>query len=219
MTKLRLAVRSAVVLLVLPVIGCISRTIGATAATVAPGEQRTTATVALAAFVDRRELVNGTIEKQLAVFPSLIEAETRLGVTPRSDVGLRINGLSELLLSYKYRAYGSSKGAAVAVQINGGVSFGGVVPTAGVSVIASSDDARRTAVYGGARFQGFHPLVDDGDIAAVGPEYGGFIGLQLRRGSIVILPELGVLRGNNFIRREGTLMMVPAVTFRRARLR
>jgi hypothetical protein len=221
MTTFRLvapAVRSAIVLLVLPLVGCISRTIGATASTVAPGQQRTSATTALAAFVERRELGNGTIEKQVVVLPSILEVETRLGVTPRSDVGLRITGISEAVLSYKYRAFGSATGAAVAAQINGGVSFGGVVPTAGVSVIASSDDARRTAVYGGARFQAFRPLVNDSDLSALGSEYGGFFGLQLRRGSLVILPEIGVLRGNTFTGGERTLMLLPAVTFRRARM-
>ena len=187
-----------------------------TASTVAPGQQRTTATVAVAAFRDRPMQSSTTIERQLVAFPSPIEVETRVGVTPRSDVGLRITGVSEVLRSYKYRALGSATGAAVAAQVNGGVSFGGVVPTVGITLMASSNDARRTAVYGGARYQYLHPLVDEDDIATLGAEYGAFIGLQLRGRSLVVLPELAVVRGNNVIRGERTLMFVPAVTFRRA---
>lgn len=214
--RFRAFMRTVVLIASVPLTGCISRTVGATASTVAPGQQRTTATVAVAAYRDRRVQSNNTIERQFVAFPSPIEVETRVGVTPRSDVGLRITGMSELLLSYKYRALGSATGAALAAQINGGVSFGGVVPTAGVTLMASSNDARRTAVYGGARYQYLHPLVGEGDIAMLGAEYGGFVGLQLRRGSLVVLPEMAMLRGNNFIRGERTLMIVPAVTFRRA---
>ncbi len=190
---------------------------GATAVTVAPGEQRTTATVALGFLRDRRPLINGTIERQLVAAPGGVELETRIGVTPRSDVGLRITGLSEVLLSYKHRVVGTPEGAGIAAQLFGGAAFQGVVPTAGAIVVASSDDRRRTAVFGGVRLQALKSLSDEPDLQGLGPEVGAFLGWQLRRGTWVLLPELAVLKGNNIIRGERTLIVVPAITFRRER--
>ncbi|MCC6244631.1 MAG: hypothetical protein IT353_17435 [Gemmatimonadaceae bacterium] len=197
--------------------GCLSRTVGSTATTVAPGETRTSASVAAGLYNDRRDLGSGVVTKQFTGYPSLLELETRFGLTPRSDVGLRITGLSEVLASYKVRIAGSNEASAVAVQISGGAAYQGLVPTAGVTLLASGDQRRRTSVYGGLRFQALKSLSDDVDLKQLGNEGGGFFGWQLRRGSWVFLPEIAVLKGNNFLRDDPTLLVIPAITFRRDR--
>ncbi|MBL0173654.1 MAG: hypothetical protein IPP90_23795 [Gemmatimonadaceae bacterium] len=84
--------------------GCLPYTMGSTAATVPRGEQRTTISLA-ASFGDR------SLDEPPETPMTILDAETRIGVSERSDVGLRITGISGAVVSYQHRPHGSALGA------------------------------------------------------------------------------------------------------------
>lgn len=188
--------------------GCLPYTMGSTAATVPRGEQRTTLSLA-ASFGDR------SLDEPPETPMTILDAETRIGVSERSDVGLRITGISGAVVSYKHRLHGSALGAAISAQVEGGVVKAGSLAMGGLSVIASSADRQRTAVYGGVRYLPVARLTRDADRES--PTIGGFFGVQLRRASFVLLPELSVVRGyDDIIAHRATWFVIPSLSLTRS---
>ena len=188
--------------------GCLPYAMGATAATVPRGEQRTTVSLA-ASFGDR------SLDEPPETPISILDAETRLGIADGRDVGLRITGISGAVVSYKQRLRGSAHGAALSAQLEGGVVKAGSLAMGGLSVLASSADARRTAIFGGMRYLPVARLTRDADRES--PTIGAFVGVQLRRASFVLLPELSVVRGyDDMIAHRATWFVIPSLSLTRA---
>lgn len=189
------------------VTGCLPYTMGSTAATVPSGTQRTTLSLA-ASFGDRS--ADGPVETPISV----VDAETRIGLSDRSDAGLRISGVSGAVVSYKRRLSGSARGAALSAQVEGGVVKGGALAMGGISVLASSDDMKRNALFGGVRYLPVAPLTRDAERESA--TIGAFLGLQMRRASFVFLPELSVVRGyDDWIAHRAAWFVIPSISFTR----
>ena len=187
--------------------GCLPYTMGSTAATVPQGVQRTTVSLA-ASFGDRS--LDGPVETPIAV----LDAETRIGMSDRSDAGLRITGASGAVVSYKFRLRGSASGAALSSQVEGGIVKGGAQAMGGVSVVASSAAARRNALFGGVRYLPVARLAADADRESA--TLGAFIGVQLRRASFVLLPELSVVHGyDDVIAHRARWFVIPSLSLSR----
>ncbi|MEQ1693600.1 MAG: hypothetical protein ABMA00_20090 [Gemmatimonas sp.] len=187
--------------------GCLPYTMGSTAATVPSGTQRTTFSLA-ASFGDRS--ADGPVETPIGV----VDAETRIGLSDRSDAGLRISGISGAVVSYKRRLSGSAQGAALSAQVEGGVVKGGALAMGGISVVASSADANRNALFGGVRYLPVARLARDVDRESA--TIGAFLGLQMRRASFVLLPELSVVRGyDDVIAHRATWFIIPSISLTR----
>ncbi len=181
---------------------------GSTATTLPLGTQRTTVSLA-ASFGDRS--ADGPIETPLAV----LDAETRIGISDRSDAGLRITGVSGAVVSYKFRLHGSADGAVLSTQIEGGVVKGGTQAMGGLSVLASSADRRRNALFGGVRYLPVARLARDVDRESA--TVGAFVGVQLRRASFVLLPELSVVHGyDDVIAHCPRWFVIPSLSLSRA---
>jgi len=188
--------------------GCLPYTMGSTAATVPRGEQRTTVSLA-ASFGDRS--LDEPPETPLAI----LDAETRLGIADGRDIGLRITGISGAVLSYKQRLRGTAQGSALSAQIEGGVVKAGSLAMGGLSLLASSADAQRTAIFGGVRYLPVARLTREADRES--PTIGAFVGVQLRRASFVLLPELSVVRGyDDVIAHRATWFVIPSLSLTRA---
>ncbi len=187
---------------------CLPYAMASTAATIPRDEQRTTFSVA-PAFGDRS--ADGPIETPVIA----LDAETRIGISDRSDAGLRITSLSGAVVSYKQRLLGSSKGAALSAQVEGGIVKGGRQAMGGVSVLASTDDWRRQAIYGGGRYLSVTRL--QGNVVRESATAGAFIGMQLRRRSFILLPELSVVRGfDDVIAHRAVWLVIPTFSIARA---
>ena len=182
---------------------------GSTAATLPQGVQRTTVSLA-ASFGDRS--LDGPIETPIAA----VDAETRIGVSDRSDAGLRIAGASGAVVSYKFRLRGSAEGAALSSQVEGGVVKAGKQAMGGLSILASSSAARRNALFGGVRYLPVARLATDADRESA--TIGAFVGVQLRRASFVLLPELSVVHGyDDVIAHRARWFVIPSLSVSRAR--
>ena len=188
--------------------GCLPYTMGSTAATVPRGEQRTTVSVA-ASFGDRSP------DEPPETPITIVDAETRVGISEWSDVGLRITGINGAVVSYKHRLHGSTRGAALSAQVEGGVVKAGSMAMGGLSVLASSADAKRTAIFGGVRYLPVTRLTRDADREI--STMGGFLGVQLRWASFVLLPELSVIRGyDDIIAHRATWFVIPSLSLTRS---
>ena len=118
-------------------------------------------------------------------------------------------------MSYKFRGFGVPKGAALSAQVEGGVVKGGAQAMGGVSVLASSANARRNALFGGVRYLPVARLAADADRESA--TIGAFVGVQLRRASFVLLPELSVVHGyDDVIAHRARWFIVPSFSLSRA---
>lgn len=179
---------------------------GSTARTVPPGELRQAETIYVIpnALDVLGDSVRGPIRGS--------DAEVRWGLTPDTDIGLRIPSYSGAVITAKHRLRGGGnpEGAAVAVMGGMGVVNGGLHAHFELSLLASGPVRRVLTPYGGLRVMQVAPIsrgaVHDS------PTAGGFIGILIGNAENGISPELGVFYDRSALGLRGSrVIYVPAV--------
>jgi hypothetical protein len=194
-----------VCLAVLPA-GCLPYTMSATAATVP--RDSVTALVSLSSG----STAIATRSEYDIPFPTL-DVEARAGIDASSDFGFRVTSLSGVVASYKRRVLGAADGPAVAGQLEAGVVHLGDHGLAGLSLIASGNEAAVVAPFVGARVLALAPFRTRA--ARSGPVAGGFAGMRFGAGHVALLPEVAVFRDPNQGERQGRQwFVVPALGVR-----
>lgn len=193
---------------------CIPYAVGSTARTVPEGKSLRSST----AFI-----VPGAFEKKgdstTASMPGL-DTEWRIGLSDRSDVGVRVPSWSGAVINYKRRldaATGDSSGA-LAMLVGGGVVNWGEHAHFEASLIASAREDRHVVPYGGLRIMQVAPLsstaVNDS------PTAGGFFGVRFGTANEGFSPEIGIFYDKSALGiRERNIIIVPSVTVNGGSLR
>lgn len=189
--------------------GCVPYAVGTTAATVPERSVVSSAVVQIASA--NRALDEDDRSSGAAV---AIGNETRLGLGPRSDVGVRILGLGSIVASYKRRLSGTGD-AGTAVLVGAGII--GADRVHGEFTLVHSLAARgRIVPYGGVRVQAMRAFA--GDAINTPAAFGAFAGGRFGWPDLAVSPELGVFYSPSPLAREGALVVVPSVTVHGDRL-
>ena len=201
--------RLAFCVLLLAASGCVPYAVGTTAATVPERSVVPSAVVQIASA--NRALDQDDRSGGAAV---AVGNETRLGLGPRSDVGVRLLGLGSVVASYKRRLSGTGD-AGTALLIGAGV-VGAERVHGEVTLVHSLAARGRITPYGGVRVQAMRAFAGDAiqTPAAVGAFAGGRFGWP----DLALSPELGVFYSPSPLARDGDLVIVPSVTVHGARL-
>ncbi len=140
-----------------------------------------------------------------------IDAEARLGVSDRADVGIRIPSASGMVVTYKYRLSSNADRQASAVAVMGG---GGLVNWGNhahfeLTLLASGHQSLLTP-YGGLRVGQVLPL--SREAPSDSPTAGGFLGLRIGKEQLGVSAELGVFYDRSALGvRSSNVIMVPAL--------
>src|SRR5207249_7848374 len=128
---------------------------------------------------------------QTCALPICIDAEGRVGVSDRADVGVRIPSGSGIVVTYKYRLSKNADHRASAIAIMGGGGFvnWGNHAHFETTLIASGHQSLLTP-YGGLRLAQVVPL--SRSARSHSPTAGGFFGLPLGKGELGVSAEVGV---------------------------
>ena len=193
---------------------CLPYTVGSTARTVPAGERRQTGIIYM--IPHAVDILGDSVGAPMRGS----DVEIRFGLDERSDVGLRIPSYSGAVVTYKRRLAGSPEptGAALAVMAGGGFVNWGEHGEFELTLLASGKSSGVFTPYGGARIMQVAPLsrgaVHDS------PTAGGFIGLRLNFGDLMVGPELGVYHDRSALGlRRASYIVVPGVSFTRNRTR
>lgn len=141
-----------------------------------------------------------------------VDLERRLGLDDRSDVGLRVNSLSGVIVSYKRRLDGPSANPAAATALLVGAGFvnWGQHAHLEATLLRSGAEHASAVPYGGIRVVQIAPLNAVAPHDA--PTIGAFGGTRLggRRGGLSI--ELGVFYDRSALKlRRGDVLFVPSI--------
>lgn len=201
--------RLAFCVLLLAASGCVPYAVGTTAATVPEREVLPSAVVQIASA--NRALDRGDLRGAPTVS---IGNETRLGLGPRSDVGVRLLGLGSLVATYKRRLSGTGD-AGTALLVGAGVV--GTSRVHGEITLVRSFAARgRVVPYGGVRAQAMAAFA--GDAIDVPPAVGVFGGGRFGWPDLALSPEVGVFYSPSPLARDGAVVIVPSLTVHGDRL-
>lgn len=195
--------------LVLAASGCVPYAVGTTAATV---PERTVAPSALVQIASANRALNEDDRASGAAVA--IGNEARLGLGPRSDVGVRLMGVGSLVVSYKQRLSGTGE-AGTALLVGAGIV--GAERLHGEATLLRSWPLRgRVVPYGGVRVQAMAPFA--GDAIGVPPAVGLFAGGRIGWPDLALSPEVGVFYSPSPLARDGSVVLVPSVTVHGDRL-
>lgn len=189
--------------------GCLPYSMNSTAATV----HRDSVTVMATLPIGARARYSGD---EYAPRGPGVDVEGRIGMSDRSDLGLRITSVSGLVLSYKYRLLGDRDGAALAAQAEiGGVNlFSSAI--GGVTVMASGSESRVIVPYAGARVLALSSRRSY--VSESGPFAGGFGGLRIQAGWLSFFPEVAVYRNHAApVETADRWLIIPSVGVRATR--
>lgn len=189
--------------------GCVPYAVGTTAAT-APVRTVVPSAVVQIASADRALDAGDRASGAVAA----VGNEARFGLSPRSDVGVRLLGLGSLVASYKRRLSGTGD-AGTAVIVGAGV-VGGERAHGELTVLHSFPMRGRVVPYGGLRVQGMAAFA--GDALEVPPAVGGFVGGRFGWPDLALTPELGVFYSPSPLARDRAVVVVPSVTVHGDRL-
>jgi len=191
-------------LVVLSVAGCVPYTVATTAQPVPVGE--------VAPTLIWYSIANGIeVMRDSSIAWVGIDAEARLGVSDRADVGIRIPSASGLVVTYKYRLSTNPDRQAPAIAVMGG---GGLVTWGNhahfeLTLIASGRQKLLTP-YGGLRVGQVLPL--SRDAASDAPTAGGFFGLRIGKEQLGVSAEVGVFYDRSALGvRSSDVIVVPAL--------
>lgn len=193
---------------------CIPYAVGSTARTVPEGKSVRSST----AFI-----VPGAFEQEgdstTTSMPG-VDTEWRVGLSDRSDVGVRVPSWSGAVVNYKRRldtATGDSS-AAVSLLVGGGIVNWGEHAHFEASLIASAREDRNVVPYGGLRIMQVAPL--SSDAVNDSPTAGGFFGVRFGKASEGFSPEIGIFYDKSALGiRERDFIIVPSVTVNGGSLR
>jgi len=191
-------------LVVLSVAGCVPYTVATTAQPVPVGE--------VAPTLVWYSIPNGIeVMRDSSIAWLGIDAETRLGVSDRADVGIRIPSASGLVVTYKYRLSTNRDPQAPAIAVMGG---GGLVNWGNhadfeLTLIASGRQKLLTP-YGGLHVGQVLPL--SRDAVSDSPTAGGFLGLRIGKEQLGVGAEVGVFYDRSALGvRSSPVIVVPAL--------
>ena len=192
--------------------GCLPYTVGSTAATVPDGE-----------WVPSGNLyfIPNAIETPFdSVSGALVgvDAEARFGLSPRSDVGIRIPSYSGIVISYKRRlGTRSDNRPNFAALVGAGVVNLASHAYVEATLIASASESNRLTPYGGVRIMQVVPI--QRGAVSDSPTAGGFFGMRVGTTTRGISPEIGIYYDRSALGlRKNTVIFVPAVTLHGADL-
>jgi hypothetical protein len=191
-------------LIVLSVAGCVPYTVATTAQPVPVGD--------VAPTLVWYSIPNGIeVMRDSNIAWLGIDAETRLGVSDRADVGIRIPSASGIVVTYKYRLSINPDREAPAIAVMGG---GGLVNWGNhahfeLTLIASGRQKLLTP-YGGLRVGQVLPL--SRDAVSDSPTAGGFFGLRIGTEQLGVSAEVGVFYDRSALGlRSSEVIVVPAL--------
>lgn len=205
-------VRRPVALVLVLLGGCVPYAVGSTAQPTPLAERSTYVMASVITNGGERfgDSARGPSSSYLA-----LDGETRFGISPVSDIGVRIPSASGLIVSYKrlHNGYSHPDSAGFATMWGGGFINGGLHAHLESTLIWSG--ARRGAAvpYGGARFMQAIPL--NADAASDDPTVGVFVGLALGNLDVAISPEVAIYYDRSVLGlRSSPWMFVPTISLR-----
>lgn len=148
--------------------------------------------------------------------PSL-DVDSRMGVSDRADVGVRINSVSGAIATYRYRLDGESMrpDAATAVMLGAGVVNLGFHAHAEATLIHSGREDRNIVPYGGVRVVQIAPL--NREAPHDQPAAGVFTGARFGAAAHRIGIEVGVFYDHSTLgMRNRNIVIVPSISLQRA---
>lgn len=210
--------RSRYALLAAALAGCTPYAVHNTARPLYPGERSVRTIVTIVPGGAELRSSGGSTERSAAV-PTL-DSELRNGLDDRSDIGMRLNAGSGLIVSWKRRLDGRTidAGAATAVLLGAGIVNLGNHAHFEATLIHSAQERRTVVPYGGLRAIQVAPM----SVGAVHdrPTLGGFAGARLETLLDGANFELGVFYDRSALgMRRGDLVIVPSLSFARSPFR
>lgn len=195
---------------VLLLAGCIPYATGTTAATVAPGT--VVPSVAVYFVPGGIETLNGDSTGNGSLIG--VDAEARMGIDGRSDLGIRTPGAAGVVLDYKRRMTGLDDPDApgLALLLAAGVVNLGEHALLSAGFVASGRRNDRLTPYGGLKAMKVYPLTE----GAVHdePTIGVFGGVRIGSERLGVSPELAVFYDRSALGlRTGDFIVVPSFTF------
>lgn len=193
--------------------GCLPYTAGSTGQTVPKGERDSFATAGL--------VINGYGQFDDTVGSNagrgnipITDSEVRIGLSDRSDLGIRLTSGSGLLMNYKRRhagfAHPDSAGFA-SIWGGGIVNWGGHALVEATAIVSGRRNSAGIP-YGGIR--AFHTMPISAGAVTDKPTVGGFFGMKFILDDITITPELGVFYDESALNlRDRNIVVVPAIAF------
>lgn len=144
------------------------------------------------------------------------DAESRMGVSDRADVGVRINSVSGVIVNYKHRLDGPSTKptAATAVMLGAGIVNLAWHAHLEATLLHSGREDRSVVPYGGLRVMQIAPLntVAPHDQ----PSAGAFLGTRFGLGALRTGVELGVYYDRSALKmRSNDVVIMPSISFQR----
>lgn len=171
---------------------CLPYAVGSTPQTVAPGERTSNVLTYIIPQGVEDMTDSSTTRTQTLVG---IDNEIRFGLSPRSDVGVRVPNLSGIVVTYKQRIDRTEElaedGGGLYVAVMPGVGFVNIGQHAHeeLTLLASAAAPRTVLPYGGVRGMQVIPL--SSEAVSDSPTLGGFAGVRIGTQVQAVSPELG----------------------------
>jgi hypothetical protein len=195
--------------------GCVPYTVATTAQPVPEGE--VAPVLVMYSIPNGIDIYRDSTTRSSAPVSGL-DMESRLGVTDRADVGVRIPSATGLIVNYKYRITPrfDHNAAALAIMVGGGFVNLGSHLHLETTLIASGRQAMFTP-YGGLRLAQTLPLSEEAKSDS--PTAGLFLGVRIGREQLGVSAELGVFYDRSVMGwRESDVIVVPALVLHGAEL-
>ncbi len=189
---------------------CTPYAVSTTALPMARGEGQRTVMLAVVPRGAEFSHDSSNARSESIALPSL-DLEQRVGLDDRSDVGLRINAFSGVIVSYKRRLDGPTNQDTRATAIMLGAGLVNFVQHAHseVTLITSGREGARFVPYGGVRVIQVVPLSTTAVNDA--PTIGAFTGLRTGGRFMGVSAELGVFYDRSALKlRRGNIIVVPS---------
>ena len=191
--------------------GCLPYATGTTAHPVDESEGPV-ATTTVYAIPDGLEGIDANDEEEAVGYVGL-DTEIRFGVNEQTDVGVRLPGISGVVVNVKRRFVGAdtSRFAMAAMGGTGFINYGQNWYFGG-TLIASGREAATFTPYGGARIMQTLPLSESA--ASDTPTAGGFFGIRIGDRQLGISPEIGIYYDEPAlaISNDDPVLFIPSVT-------
>ena len=196
--------------------GCVPYAVGSTAETVSPGRETATA-VAYAIPNGIRPLRGDSAGSTSFVG---MDHEVRFGLTPISDIGVRVPSYSGVVVNYKYRFAGEWNPPQLMLAVMPGagmVNFGNHAHLEFSLLASLPSETGNLTPYGGLRAMQVIPI--SGVAVRDSPTLGGFLGLRIGSMDRGVSPELGIYYDRSALDlRDSSIIFVPALTVQGADL-
>ena len=201
----------ALVTCALMVTGCLPYAVGTTAHPVEESEGPV-ATTTVYAIPDGLEGIDENDQDEAVGYMG-IDTEIRFGVNEQTDVGVRLPGVSGVVVNVKRRFVGAdTSGFAMAVMGGTGFINYGQNWYFGGTLMASGREAATLTPYGGARIMQTFPLSESA--ASDTPAAGGFFGVRIGDRQLGISPEVAIYYDEPAlgISNDDPVLFIPSVT-------